>query len=323
MTAMGSRLCAEEAASVMSFDPGAKRFTVFADSEHGDSAIRAVASSAGARVLSVADLSAPFGKGEHGFTGDAVLVDLERDTGRPLEILLDRLDALAYASGTPVLINVGDNVLDVAAARLTAPSISLMSRATPSDWIAALAYVSAVRPLVLRDAASDDTMRLQRLADEVARIARTLAGLANAEPGTLSLHDASTTFRVGPIVTPANFGSERTVAREIRALIRVRRLRDRFFAGELFADPAWDMLLDLMAARLEGLRVAVSSLCIAAAVPPTTALRWIKTMTDHGLFVRIADPEDGRRVFIGLGEETATAMAAYLREAKEIGGLAI
>src|SRR3546814_15893799 len=75
----------------------------------------------------------------------------------------------------------------------------------------------------------------------------------------------------------------------VRALIRARRMRDQFFRSELFADPAWDMLLDLMAARLEHKRVSVSSLCIAAAVPVTTALRWIKSLTDEGRFVRRAD----------------------------------
>src|SRR5919107_3401876 len=91
----------------------------------------------------------------------------------------------------------------------------------------------------------------------------------------------------------------------IRQLIRDRRLRDHFFRGALFADPAWDMLLELMAARLEGRRVAVSSLCIAAAVPATTALRWVKTLTDQGLFVRRADPQDGRRVYVELAPEAS------------------
>ena len=43
------------------------------------------------------------------------------------------------------------------------------------------------------------------------------------------------------------------------------------------------VLLDLFAAELEGNRVSVSSLCIAAGVAPTTALRWIARMTDMGL----------------------------------------
>jgi DNA-binding MarR family transcriptional regulator len=100
-------------------------------------------------------------------------------------------------------------------------------------------------------------------------------------------------------------------AATIRREIRERRLRDHYFRGSLFADPAWDMLLELMAARLENEKVAVSSLCIAAAVPATTALRWIKALIDQDLFIRVADPQDGRRVFIELSQEAATAMTAY------------
>ena len=71
-------------------------------------------------------------------------------------------------------------------------------------------------------------------------------------------------------------------AETVRAVIRARRLRARYFPEELFADPAWDMLLDLLQAEIAQLRVPVSSLCIAAAVPATTALRWLKTMVQRG-----------------------------------------
>ena len=76
------------------------------------------------------------------------------------------------------------------------------------------------------------------------------------------------------------------------------------------------MLLDLTAARIEGQPVAVSSLCIAAAVPPTTALRWIKAMTDMGLFERVADPKDRRRIFIELSPRAMEGMLACLRAMK-------
>jgi hypothetical protein len=52
---------------------------------------------------------------------------------------------------------------------------------------------------------------------------------------------------------------------------------------DLFADPGWDILLDLYAARQEGKQVSVSSLCIAAAVPPTTALA-LDHQYDRGRF---------------------------------------
>ena len=106
----------------------------------------------------------------------------------------------------------------------------------------------------------------------------------------------------------------------VRQVIRARRLRARFFDEDLFADPAWDMLLDLLQAEIAQHRVPVSSLCIAAAVPATTALRWIKTMTDVGLFKRRADPHDGRRIFVELSSSASDAMRRYFGE---VGKLAI
>lgn len=155
------------------------------------------------------------------------------------------------------------------------------------------------------------TVRLQQLSEEVGRIANVLAALSEHEAAAAAM------AAVGAV---PNDG-ERLDAGFIRSIIRGRRLRDHFFKSDLFADPAWDMLLDLMAARVERQRVAVSSLCIAAAVPPTTALRWIKGLCDQGLFVRVADPEDGRRVFIELSSETAARMEAYLKSAQRVGPL--
>src|SRR3546814_10360761 len=81
--------------------------------------------------------------------------------------------------------------------------------------------------------------------------------------------------------------------------------------------------LPILAARLADERVAVSSLCVAAAVPPTTALRWIKTLCEHGLFVRSADPQDGRRVFIELTDEAAASLEAYLKAVQRLSPLLV
>jgi DNA-binding MarR family transcriptional regulator len=74
------------------------------------------------------------------------------------------------------------------------------------------------------------------------------------------------------------------------------------------------MLLDLLQAEIAQLRVPVSSLCIAAAVPATTALRWLKTMVSQGVFIRRSDPHDGRRVFVELAPEASRAMRRYFGE---------
>lgn len=99
--------------------------------------------------------------------------------------------------------------------------------------------------------------------------------------------------------------------RLVRRIIHQRQLRTRFFPGDMFADPAWDMLLDLTAATAEGTRVSVTSLCIASGVPPTTALRWIAQMTEAGLVQRLEDHTDKRRAFIGLSDASISSMARY------------
>ena len=146
--------------------------------------------------------------------------------------------------------------------------------------------------------------RLRQLSDEVSRIATTLARLA-VEPEVAAKARRE---------HPANDGAAKVAIETVRKVIQARRLRNQFFDGELFADPAWDMLLDLFEAELAQLRVSVTSLSVAAAVPSTTALRWIKTMTDAGLFKRRADPHDGRRVFVELSPTASEAMHRYFNE---------
>lgn len=321
---MNYRLHAAEVESLASYNPDERRISVFADSESGLISTRGIAENMNARVLFSGPIADGVDRLDNFPSGDAVLVDIARDGGATLDIFMDRLDALGRRDRLPVVINCAPAVLDHVAARINAASVVLMSGAGAGDWIASLAMPLAemTRSPALHDVAVDDSIRLQRLADEVQRIARVLSDLVGTDPAPLrGVSDALIDFRAEPsrrAVAPDAF-----TAADIRAIIRLRRLRDRFFRSDLFADPAWDMLLDLMAARLERMRVAVSSLCIAAAVPPTTALRWIKTMSDTGLFVRVADPEDGRRVFIELSDGAASGMAAYLNAAKASSGLAI
>jgi DNA-binding MarR family transcriptional regulator len=70
-------------------------------------------------------------------------------------------------------------------------------------------------------------------------------------------------------------------------------------------------------ATVQRLDSAIASLCIAAAVPATTALRWIKTMTDAHLFERSSDPDDARRIFIGISEKARLAMDGYFDKLAE------
>ncbi|MDF8332221.1 MarR family winged helix-turn-helix transcriptional regulator [Novosphingobium cyanobacteriorum] len=91
-----------------------------------------------------------------------------------------------------------------------------------------------------------------------------------------------------------------------------RRRRAKLFDPSLFGEPAWDMLLDLFIAAKEGKRVSVTSACIGADVPATTALRWIAVLESQGLVVRESDPKDARRAFIHLTATAYSKMIEYL-----------
>jgi DNA-binding MarR family transcriptional regulator len=280
---------------------------VTATSDQARARAIATVESAGYRVAAV-PIEDAFHRLSIQAAASAVWIELDSDGGAPLDRLLDRVDAEAAAGRFPAIISAPAALIDPITARIYDPSVDVLLDPTMADRAAAIALALAnrSRPSQLNDVASEPgAARLRQLSDEVSRIAATLARLSvgpeAGAPGQVRPDRAA--GEVPPVAIDT-----------VRKVIRARRLRSRFFDEQLFADPAWDMLLDLLQAELGQHRVPVSSLCIAAAVPATTALRWIKTMTDAGLFRRRADPHDGRRVFIELSEPASAAMRCYFAE---------
>ncbi len=239
---------------------------------------------------------------------------------------LATIDQSASSHGTParrqMIIRTGSDNLDTVLWKC--PDAETVIGDDDLELHLALAKVLARSPGStgrLNDIPSEEGLRLQRLSDEIARIARTLIEL----PTGLIAHTATEGLVGHGAANLSNDlqADDAVTVPEVRAILRARRLRERFFSPELFADPAWDMLLDLAAARLEQSRVAVSSLCIAAAVPPTTALRWIKALTERGLLERKNDDCDARRVFIQLSDHAAAALNGYFAAARTTGVLPI
>jgi DNA-binding transcriptional ArsR family regulator len=247
-------------------------------------------------------------------------------SGPAMERLLVQMETLTRL-GKMALILVSDlDSVDLAFTALRHRRTQLLCDPDATDLAAALvAAIASLRPVstVHEPGRESEGTHLQQLSEEVGRIARTLEALTgghrHTQPSLLPMSrisDRSGGYRGMPPLPPIGGLVDESQKRDltagqVRDLLRVRRLRSEFLPVDLFADPAWDMLLDLMAARLDHERVSVSSLCIAAAVPPTTALRWIRTLTDQGLVIRQADPHDGRRIFIALSDEAAGGLSQW------------
>ncbi len=102
----------------------------------------------------------------------------------------------------------------------------------------------------------------------------------------------------------------------LKSIIKARRNRQKYFEGDLFSDPSWDILLELTAAHIENRQESVTSVAIAASVPASTAIRKIRELSDRGLLKRWTDPTDARRIFVALTDDAAKRMLAMLASAE-------
>ena len=259
--------------------------------------------------------------------GDVVMVDCPVMDGGSIAAL-SRLDMRVARAGAHLIVSTSIEALDDVFSALDQCDPQILVQPTRAERVVAvgrvLAEMSSAR---VREMTEDDRLNLLHLSRQVEAIAHKLEGLsshgaaaASRTPLRSHVTSGGDTLAIENETSggaPHHFNSARPPLpdpRRVRQIIAGRQARSKFFDGELFADPAWDMLLDLTAAHAEHQRVSVTSLCIAAEVPATTALRWIKQLVETGVFVRVADSTDKRRAFIGLSEQTTDAMARYFAE---------
>ena len=294
--------------------------SIFADRVHLRDEIRDDAVAAGLAVRECGEVAALL-KGGPRPLGEVVLLDCPAVDGVMLAALA-RLDMRAARSGAQLVISTTVEALDDVFACCDQSAPQILVDPTRAERVIALGRVLGKFPnLRLRELAEDDRLNLLRLTEQVGQIAQRLERLSGVQPVVFGddklFHFESPRRGYGG---PGGGEGDRMARaalpslpdpRLVRRIIRQRQLRARYFDGELFADPAWDMLLDLTAARVERTRVSVTSLCIASGVPPTTALRWIGQLTEAGLFQRVEDDTDRRRAFITLTDRAAEAMARY------------
>ncbi len=303
--------------------PMALSVSLYADRDHVRGVMRDDAEAAGFRIAEVAGIEALL-EGDARPIGEVVLLDCPEVRGASLAALA-RLDLRVAHAGAHLVVSTTVAALDDVFGCLDQSGAQILVDPSRAERVLALGRVLARVPnLRVRELSEEDRLALLRLTEQVSQIAARLDKLTPPGDGAGTSESAFRFESPKPLFAGADGdGSERLVRatrpalpdpRLVRRIIRQRQLRARFFDGDLFADPAWDMLLDLTAARAEHARVSVTSLCIASGVPPTTALRWIGQMIDGGLLERVEDETDRRRAFIALTDKAADGMARYFAE---------
>jgi len=74
---------------------------------------------------------------------------------------------------------------------------------------------------------------------------------------------------------------------DVDLILALRRARSEILGEGLFSDPAWDMLLQLFAAKLRGSDVSLTDL--VTDVPDSTRARWAGLLQERGLITCRAD----------------------------------
>lgn len=298
------------------------KVSIFADRPYLRDQMREDAEGAGFRLAEASPIARLL-SGEAMPLGDVVLLDCPVVDGEVMAAL-SRLDLRAGQTGAALVVSTSVNALDDVFGCLDQSDPQILVDPSRAERLIALGQVMARLPARrVRELSDEDRMVLLRLTEQVTQIGERLNTLTpgiGAAAQTVPAQAASA-FRFDSAHKDAP--ADKQVAQQrpempdprmVRRMIRQRQMRARFFDGDLFADPAWDMLLDLTAAHVEKSKVSVTSLCIASSVPPTTALRWIGQMTEAGLLKRIEDESDRRRAFITLTDKAADAMARYFAD---------
>ncbi|WP_095011535.1 MarR family transcriptional regulator [Tsuneonella mangrovi] len=277
-------------------------------------------SASGVDVLEF-DLAGELDSDREDIPADVIVLDCPLADAETLAALT-RFDMRAAKAATQLVVWTSAEALDAVFGCLAQSRAQILVDPTPGEHVIALTRaLTMIAPMRVRELSDEDRLTLVRLTEQVsdiaARLDRLSAGQPLGEDSAFRLESPADGFKGAD-------DNERNLIRKprpplpdprlVRQIIAQRQARAKFFDRELFADPAWDILLDLTAARAEHTRVSVTSLCIASGVPPTTALRWIGMMSEAGLLVRVEDESDRRRAFIALSDSTADAMARYFAE---------
>jgi DNA-binding response OmpR family regulator len=133
-------------------------------------------------------------------------------------------------------------------------------------------------------------------------------------------HSAALSRSVSPAPAPAPSYKVGAARRELPLDLQILQwLRDideqrsKALGDIVKTDATWNMLAELLRARITRRRISVTSLCLASRGPVTSALRRLDQLLADGLVTYTLDPLDRRRKYIELTAEGANRMQAAVR----------
>lgn len=103
---------------------------------------------------------------------------------------------------------------------------------------------------------------------------------------------------------------------QIKSILEVRRGRSQMFGEGLFSDPAWDILLELLAARLGERKLTLSDLREIA--PESVLARWVEELEERRLVNCDVNPFLPEQFWIRLSDMCAGRLIQFLTRARHL-----
>lgn len=177
----------------------------------------------------------------------------------------------------------------------------------------------ALNPLSIRTCKPEtDGLSLQACIVQLRAVAGQLLSMADGQIRTFQgSRDVDVTLSRPPSDDPHELLTRGQLVALAAEAYRLRRQRDDLFApiaADLFAEPAWDMLLYLFIQKLRRHKVRKRAVISASCVPATTAWRWVAQLENAGLVQSIRSGEDRRVVTLELTGKGHERMVRYFCE---------
>jgi CheY-like chemotaxis protein/DNA-binding MarR family transcriptional regulator len=239
---------------------------------------------------------------------DVVVSDIYMPTTDGIEFLGTVRRDFADRPWLQLLLVTGQASLETAVAAM---------RLEASDYL-----FKPIEPKTLREAVQHALTRAESIrtvrattgdspgARELQQIADTAKALAEDMRRTIENDSGKRDRPAAGQASPAR--PEDTSLRTLKLLQKLQEARSSIFGEAVMPEPAWEMLAELMRARLAGQHLSVTSLALSSKSPMTTALRRIEDLIQGGLAARMPDPADRRRTYVELTPEGMARMQLFL-----------